>query len=133
MRHQELTRDQRLAIITLRQAGLTYQAISDHFSRQNQSISIRQIQLAVTAGHPTPQKKQKCGQKSPVTEEDLDELEAYVTSCKKHRFLSYPALSETFDYSVDMIQRALSRRGYKRYLVRQKPPLTKKNRDLCLT
>lgn len=69
-------------------------------------------------------------------EEQVDEIEAYVTSSKAARFLSWAALSvgplSHFEVSGDTLRKALGKRGYKRHVARQKPPLSGKNQKARL-
>lgn len=137
MRHQELSRDSRITILSLHQAGFTSKAISEFFE-QNRGfeISQRQILRAISQGHPTPQKKGKCGRHSILTEEQVDEIEPYIRSSKATRFTSYLSLIEGplahLNVSADTIRHAMVKRGYKRYVARQKPPLSDKNKRLRL-
>jgi len=71
----DLTRDQKIAIITLQEAGFQYQQIREHFLRRNTDISIRQIQYTVNQGRPTPQKKGHSGRPVSLDEEQVDEIE----------------------------------------------------------
>lgn len=50
-KQSDLTRDQRLQAITLRDIGWKYKQIAKHLD-----ITIRQVQYACTIGRPTPQK-----------------------------------------------------------------------------
>ena len=135
MRHQELTRDQRTSIITLHLAGFKYKQIQDWIRNNGGAeVSIRQVQHAIERGHPTPQKKGHVGKKSTLTEDQINDLEVLVCSSKAGRLLSYTGLSSALDLgvSVDVIRAALQKRGYKRYIARQKPPLSEKNKELRL-
>lgn len=122
-RNQELTREQRASVITLHLAGFKTKQIQEYFEQNGGYIvSPRQIYRAINAGHPTPQKKKNTGRKGSLLEEQVDEIEAYVTSSKAARFLSWAALSvgplSHFEVSGDTLQKALGKRGYKRHVAR---------------
>ena len=129
----ELTRDQRIQIITLREAGFKYEQIRAYFLKKDPpiDISFRQIQYAINQGRPTPQKKGHVGRHLSLSEEQVDELEIFVCSSRTNRFLSYFQLSNGpfchWEVSQDIIRKALKRRGYSRCLARQKPPLSDVN------
>lgn len=135
---QELSRDLRLGVITLHDAGFQHQQIRDHYLQKEPpiDISIRQISYAVKAGHPTPQKRGKVGQKGHLSEDQVDDLITYICTSKATRFESFLSLSigpfSHFKVSGDVIRKAIAKRGYKKYIARQKPPLSQKNRDLRL-
>lgn len=116
-RRPELSRDTKISIITLREAGFTYKQIQGHYLRKNPpiDISLRQIQHTVTQGHPTPQKKGHVGRPTLLTEEQVDKLEAFIISSKTDHLLSYFRLSigpfSHFGVSQDIIKNALQKRG----------------------
>lgn len=98
--------------------------------------TFRQIQNAIAAGHPTPQKKGTVGRKTELTEEEGDELKLFICSCKEARFMSWLALSigpmAHLAVGPDCLRKALAKRGYKRYIARAKPPLSPKQMEARL-
>lgn len=121
----DLTRDERLQVKTLRAAGFTLREIESLLK-----ITPNQAQYAAFHAHPvTPRKK--TGRPPLLTKEQADELEAFVCSSRQARQMSYLALSLVFKHwgvSEYAIRYALYKRGYRRYVARQKPPLSEANR-----
>lgn len=134
----DLSRDLRLAISTLHEAGFQHQQIREFYLQKTPpiDISIRQISYAITTGRPTPQKRGKVGPKSQLTEDQVDDLITYICTSKATRFESFLSLAtgpfSHFRVSSEVIRKAVAKRGYKKYIARQKPPLSKKNRELRL-
>lgn len=108
---------------------MSFRAISRHLSAINEEpITLRQVQYACTH-RLTPKKRP--GRPPELTEEEVDELELFVCSSKTGRLMSYLKLSMALPHlnaSSDQIKAALYKRGFKRYVARQKPPLSEKNR-----
>ncbi|EED17445.1 transposable element tc3 transposase, putative [Talaromyces stipitatus ATCC 10500] len=125
----QLTRDDRLQIQVLRTyAGLTYEQIA-----QRTGFTIRQVQSACQANHPTPQKRK--GRSLFLKSEEIDRLIEYVTRSRYTRRLSYSelALHLNLNCSKLAIKSALNSRGYFRYLACRKPPLSQINKTKRLT
>lgn len=126
--HRYLSRDERLRVQTLRDAGWKLPEI-----QQQLGITWNQAQYACSH-RLTPQKRS--GRPPVLEEEQVDEIELFVISSKTNRLMSYYRLSTIFQpimgdvASARAIRGALERRGYKRYVARQKPPLSEKNRQL---
>jgi ketohexokinase/beta-glucosidase len=77
----------------------------------------------------TPRKRP--GRPPVLSEEQIDEIELFVVSSKTGRLMSYLELSvqfSEFQVGPEAIRSALRRRGYKRYIARQKPPLSEANK-----
>jgi transposase len=121
-RHQ-LTRDERLRIQTLYEAGWKFDAIHAHLRSHIQSLSLRQIEYTCQFTHPTPQKRS--GRPPLLTEEQKNELIAFLRTSKITRRLSYLQLALHFNWGVDAVKGCLERADYKRHIVRTKPPLSK--------
>ncbi|KAF2139894.1 uncharacterized protein K452DRAFT_231187 [Aplosporella prunicola CBS 121167] len=115
----DLSRDQRLQVLTLRSASMSYEQISRHLG-----ITMRQVQNACTAGHPTPTKRK--GRPRTLTDDQIDELEQFVCSSRANSILSYQKLSTGpfahWNASADAIKNALHSRGYKKRSTRAKQP-----------
>jgi hypothetical protein len=126
--HRYLSRDERLRAQTLHDAGWKL-----HEIQRKLGISWNQVQYACSH-QLTPQKRS--GRPPVLEEEQVDEIELFVVSSKTNRLISYHRLSTVFQpimshlASAGAIRGALERRGYKRYVARQKPPLSAKNRQL---
>ena len=73
----QLTRDERLQILTLRSLNMKYEDIAKHLG-----VSIRQAQLACQAGHPIPSKRS--GRPLAMKDEEIDYLKVYhlIKVCK---------------------------------------------------
>jgi transposase len=93
-RHQ-LTRDERLRIQTLYEAGWKFDAIHAHLRPHIQGLSLRQIEYTYQFIHPTPQKRS--GRPPLLTEEQKEELITFVRTSKVTRRLSYLQLAVHFD------------------------------------
>lgn len=116
-----LDRDTRLKILTLRDIGWQYLRIANHLN-----VTVRQVQVAVNAGHPTPSKR--TGRKARYSSPERREIVDYVCSNKATRRLTYAELADLFDSSIDRIKLALRKEGYSRRVARSKPPITEVNR-----
>ncbi|KAJ9292418.1 hypothetical protein DTO271G3_8799 [Paecilomyces variotii] len=124
-----LNRDQRRDIQLMRRLGYTYEQISRELG-----ITQRQVQYTcqLPIEHPTPQKPP--GRSSSLSEEQMDEIEAFITGSREGRRMPYKKLIRHFnlDISEAVLARALKKRGYSRYIARRKPPISEKNRQLRL-
>ena len=120
---QQLTRDQRVQIQTLREIGWTYKQIANHVH-----VTLRQVQVACI-GPRTPQKRR--GRPPIITEEQRQDLVAYVTSSARARQMSYLELSTVFEWNVSeyAIKRALRTEGFQRCIALRKPPLSEANKQ----
>src|SRR5437868_15154729 len=83
---RQLARDKGIQILTFRRLGMTYEAITKLFS----NISPRQIEHLVQKGHPTPQKHP--GRPPFITDEQLQELTAFIYTSKRTRHLPWNRL-----------------------------------------
>jgi Transposase len=127
-KRKQLTRDQRLRIQTLHQAGWTDDAIYAHF--RHEGVTYYQIEYTCHFTHPTPQKRS--GRPPLLTKEQESQLIAFVRTSKTTRRLSYLAIAIHFHWGVDAVKGCLERAGYRRYIARVKPPISEKNRELRL-
>src|SRR5437667_11500590 len=129
---RQLTRDEGIQILAFRRLGMTYEAIAKQF----RDISPRQVQHLVQKGHPTP--KKRSGRPPFITDEQLQELTAFVYTSKRTRRLSWTRLP--FEYPMCTwenvyewsISSAIKRAGFRRRIARRKPPISEKNRQLRL-
>jgi transposase len=122
---KHLTRDQRLQVKTLRDAGHPLQDITRLLN-----ISFHQAQYVARSEQPVTPRKRK-GRPSYLTEDQVEELEIFVCSSQTGRLMSYLQLSLAFSHwnvSEHTIRHALEKRGFRRYAARLKPPLTETNR-----
>ena len=124
-RSKNLTRDQRVAIQTLRRHGLSQQAIARELG-----ITLRQVQYSCQRG--TVLDAKVPGRPPVLNEMQVDELENYVRSSREGRFMSFLELSmypfSHWNVGEKAIRNALIRRGYSRCISQRKPPLNDINR-----
>lgn len=120
----DLSRDERIRVLTLRGLQWTYQAIADYLH-----ITIRQVQTACTAEHPTPGKR--TGRPTMLNPQQIEELVRYVCSSRTTRLMSYLHLAtgpfSHWQVGQYVIRHALRQEGFSRYIARAKPPLSPKN------
>jgi len=124
---KRLTRNQQVRIRVLRDIGWAYKDIALKYD-----VTIRAVQYACMNPQ-TP--KKRSGRPSRLSEEQVECLIDFVTYSKLNRRLPYYRNPDTlrFDCGVDLIQYALKRKGFKRCLARNKPPISKKNQQDRLT
>ena len=124
---QYLTRDQRLQILTLRDAGFTYDAITRQLH-----VTYEQVEYTCHVNHPTP--KKRCGMPPILDEIRTQKLITFVCTSKAHRLFSYAQLALVLAWGVTeyVIQHILKRAGFKRYIALYKPPISEKNRRIRL-
>ena len=118
-----LTRDDRIRIQTLREAGLTYQQIS-----QQLHINYRQVQYACQASQVTPKKPR--GATPKLSDDQIDEIITWISQSKKNRRMPYYKVIKALDLSVSptTLAYALKKRGYTRCKALRKPDLGPENR-----
>lgn len=108
-----LGRDDRIHILTLRDAGFTYLQISSQLG-----IGYCQVQYAVNAGQISPKKPP--GKKAKLSEGDVDRIIAFITSTSSERTrrLSFEKVIQELDLPVGYtaLARALRKEGI--YVVR---------------
>ena len=121
--HSQSTRDQRLRVQTLRDAGFTYQQIN-----QELGYTHRAIQWACT--HRTTPQKRRRGRKPIITTPSRKILVDFVCGSKENRQLPLLRIPSRLKWNVseDTIRRALAKEGFKRCVARRKPPLSETNR-----
>ncbi|KAI0999479.1 hypothetical protein K3495_g8717 [Podosphaera aphanis] len=121
------TRDQRLQAKTLRSTGLTYLQISRQLG-----ISHRQVQTIITSDDINPGKS--TGRRSVLSEEQVDELEAFVCSSATNRQMAYLELAigpfQHWGVSEKVIGSVLKKRGFSRQRAHEKPILTEESRKV---
>ncbi|KAI0992211.1 hypothetical protein K3495_g15975 [Podosphaera aphanis] len=110
---------------TLAQEGYSYQKIAGRLQ-----VTYHQARYAENAVHISP--KKISGRPLVLSSEQVDEIEAFVTSSPEHRQLTYFELAYAhfghFGASEKIVQRAMSRRGYARRIATSKPPLSAENK-----
>ena len=121
-----MTRDQRIQVQILRNAGWKYSEIAEHLQ-----VSYRQVEVSCQK-QVTPKKRR--GRPSVITDEMRQELVAYVCQSKRTRRMTHMELADALGWNVseDAIRRAFVKEGFKRRIARLKPPITEKNRVLRL-
>ena len=134
-KHPDLSRDDRIKVITLRNTGLTYAEIQAQLlETEGLKCTIRQIQHAVKAGHPILKKRK--GRNLYLSKQQVKELVVFVCSLRTNRLMLYIYLaSGLFAYwgvGKYLIRNALRKQGFLRYIARAKPPLAEHNRKIRL-
>ena len=123
---RHLSRDQRLQVHTLRDVGYKLQDIA-------RLLGITYGQAQYSAAHRIIPKK-RSGRPAVLSEEEVDKIELFVVSTQTGRLMAYTQLALRFsvrfgrDISFDAVKGALTRREYKQYVARQKPPLLEANK-----
>ncbi|KAI1006730.1 hypothetical protein K3495_g1484 [Podosphaera aphanis] len=119
-RNRQLTRDQRLQVLTLNTAGHTQQFIANHLN-----VTRRQVGYAIAHGCPTP--KKSSGRRPRLSKEQIDELESFVRSSEDGKYMSYLQLANGpfghWNVSESVIKRALKNRGCTRHKTIDRYPL----------
>ena len=105
-----LDRDDRIRILTLRDAGFTYQQIVDHLP----GITYRQVQYTCQAKTYSPKKAR--GQTPKLSTTQLDDILAFISSSERAKRLPYAKIIQELDLKVStqVLARALRARGYSR-------------------
>ena len=121
-RRKHLTRDHRIRIFALHDHSFNQVDIA-----RGLNITRRQVGYALNKkDSPTPSKRS--GRPSSLSEDQVDELEAFVVSSRAGREMSYFELAriQFIDWNVseDVVRRVLRLRGYERRIAQPKPPLT---------
>ncbi|EAA66188.1 predicted protein [Aspergillus nidulans FGSC A4] len=113
-----LSRDDWIRILTLQDAGFTYQQISSQLG-----FTYRQVQYTCQNEQSTPQKPP--GQRPKLSEEDMDNIITFISSSQRTRRLSYKRVIEELNLPCGetALARALKKRGYSRCKALRKPPL----------
>ncbi len=124
---QQLSRDQRLEIRTLRDIGWTYKDIAARMK-----VTERAVQTACTVGA-TPQKRS--GRPGLLTPDQNTQLIEFVCASQKNRLMPYHQIPQTlgWDVSESVIRRALKAEGFARHPTYSKPPISEKNRQIRLS
>jgi hypothetical protein len=122
-----LSRDDRIGVLTLRDAGFTYQQIADQLQ-----ITHRQVQYTCQSQQKTPKKAP--GQPPKLSEEDVDDIIVFISSSKRNRRMPFYRLCQELNLPVGptALARALKKRGYTRCIALRKPPLSDHNKRVRL-
>ena len=120
-----LTRDERLQIHTLHEAG--------HSNAYIQTWGFSKKQIQYTLRHRVTPQHKRSGKKPRITQAEGDRLEAFIRASKINRRLPYKRLlTEVFPNRPNLgptaIQSCLERRGYHRRIALRKPILSDINR-----
>ncbi|EED23145.1 transposable element tc3 transposase, putative [Talaromyces stipitatus ATCC 10500] len=113
-----LNRDERIRVLTLRDAGFTYLQIS-----QQLQISYRQVQYTCQSQQATPKKAR--GNPPKLSEAEVHHIIEWITSSKRTRQLN-------LSIGKHALARALKKRGYTRCKALNKPPLSDKHKQVRL-
>ena len=122
----DTSRDQRLRVHTLRDAGHSYAEIAFLTS-----VTYRQV---YHAAHVPVTPRKRSGRPALLTAEKIESLIEFVCATSKNRRLSWAALPEAlgWDCSQYPIRYALRKAGFSRYPALRKPPVSERMRTLRL-
>ncbi|OJJ54501.1 hypothetical protein ASPSYDRAFT_160091 [Aspergillus sydowii CBS 593.65] len=114
-----LQRDDRIRVLALRDAGLTYQQIASQLQ-----MTLRQVQYTCQSQQATPKKAR--GQRPKLSENDIDKIIEFISSSERNRRMPHYKIIQELDLPVGTtaLSRALKKRGYTRCEALQKPPLS---------
>ncbi|EED11731.1 conserved hypothetical protein [Talaromyces stipitatus ATCC 10500] len=120
-----LNRDERIRVLTLRDAGFTYLQIS-----QQLQISYRQVQYTCQSQQATPKKAR--GNPPKLSEAEVDHIIEWITSSKRTQRMPYYKVIQELNLSIGKhaLARALKKRGYSRCKALNKPPLSDKHKQV---
>lgn len=117
-----LTRDDRIRVLTLHEAGFTKAKICEQLG-----FTRAQVVYTINQGLLSPRKRD--GRPKKLTTQEVDAIIAYIRTNAETRQKSWRQIALHFaDLRVNerTIQRACEIRGYKRHVVRHTPPLSDK-------
>jgi transposase len=121
---RRLTRDQRLRIQTLREVGWTYEAIMKQYGVTKNAVRY--------ACHNPPTPKKSTGRPAAVTEEEIQNIIAFICRNRENRRLPYARVIETLRLShltKRSLSYALQKHGFTRRVAAKKPPISEVNRQ----
>ena len=122
---KQLTRDQRVAVKALYNAGH-----SQAFISQQLGITCRQVGIAINSDSLSPIRR---GRQSKLSHQQAKQIESYILASRLRRRMSYKGLADglfaEWKISQYMIARALAKLGYSRCIARSKPPLYRKQKN----
>lgn len=106
---KRLNRDNRIRVLALRDAGLTYQQIASQLK-----MTHRQVQYTCQSNEATP--KKACGQRPKLSEEDVDKILEFISSPERAQRMPYFKIIEELELPVGTtaLSRALKKRGHTR-------------------
>jgi ketohexokinase/beta-glucosidase len=106
-----LSRDDRIRILALRDAGFTYQQIAHQLQ-----ITHRQVQYTCQSQQLTPKKAP--GKPPKLSEEDVNDIIAFISSSKHNRRMPFYKVCQELDLPVgpSALARALKKRDYTRHI-----------------
>ncbi|EED12565.1 conserved hypothetical protein [Talaromyces stipitatus ATCC 10500] len=118
-----LTRDDRIRVQTLREAGFTYEQIAKQLN-----ITQNQVQYACQSSQVTPKKAR--GAPPKLSEAQMDEIIESIFSSKRNRCMSYHKVIKALNLNVapTTLAYSLKKRGYIRCKALRKPYLSPENR-----
>jgi transposase len=118
----DTTRDQRLQIQTLRDAGFIYNQI-----REQIDVTLNQIQYALQH-RITPQKRS--GRPPFLAPEEVAEIIEWICASKVNRRAPWSRIPILLELSVSYycVRTALRNAGFSRRVARRKPPISERNR-----
>uniref|UniRef100_A0A093VG25 Transposable element Tc1 transposase n=1 Tax=Talaromyces marneffei PM1 TaxID=1077442 RepID=A0A093VG25_TALMA len=122
-----LNRDDRIRILTLREAGFTYLQIASQLH-----VTHDQVQYTCQSQQATPKKAR--GRTPKLSEEDVDRGIDWISSSKRTRRMPYYKVIRELDLPIGAtaLARALKKRGYTRCKALRKPPLSDEHKRVRL-
>jgi ketohexokinase/beta-glucosidase len=120
-----LEREQRIQILTLREAGFSYNNIVAQF----EDITYNQVRYTCRIEKWTPRKAKGAPMK--LSELQINEILAFISSSRRTRRLPFYKVIRELELPVNAstLARALAKRGYHRYRALRKPYLTAVHRE----
>ena len=122
-----LNRDDRIRVLTLQDAGLTYQQIISQLQ-----MTYQQFQYTCQSHQTTPKKAH--GQRLKLSEEGVDKVIDFISSSKQTRRMPYYKVIQELDLSVrtTALSQALKKQGYSQCKALRKSSLSDQNKRVCL-
>ena len=121
-----LNHDEWIQVLTLRDAGFTYQQITAQLQ-----LTYQQVQYTCQSHQATPKKAP--GQ-IPKLSDDVDKIIDFISSSKRTQCMPYYKVIQELDLPVGTtaLSQALKKRGYSWCEALQKPPLSDQNKHVHL-
>jgi transposase len=125
-RRQEMSRDQRLQVQTLRTAGLSQREVS-------LQLNLTRDQVRYAASHP-PTPSRRSGRPGILSQEEIERIIEWVCASPINRRCSWERIPRKLDLNISYyaVRYTLRKAGFSRRLTRRKPPISERNRQARL-
>lgn len=122
-----LSRDDRIRVLVLRDAGHTYEQITNQLG-----VTYRQVEYTCQTHQATPKKAH--GQFPKLSDDEVTRIIEFISSSKLNRRKSYKKVIKELNLPVGetALARALRKRGYHRCKSLRKPPLSEQSKHIRL-